>query len=420
MTYLSHSPIHRKVGGGLVAIKELSFLDSGFKIEEELLKDEWVELLSKADVICRLENQRCQARQKELLPELDWNAALKMALRSNKPDEYSRVMMAGLKALGTPGQEAGQLLRKTAWLPLREGGLIKPADIIHINGVEEEIHRILKKKSDGICGSLALEEWILNHPGFPALKQQFPRAKEALEMLGLWLSQKAEMKLGLRPDNLDSVEECKEFVEVFKDCPYEIMAAIPLLSALLNHKVPEIAPLCCEQVIPSLADCVEAQNMKQILLFLTARHKEAPLNKKKVFIKWFNSYLRQAVKDNTIKSFLSEILLLNQIGQWHSPSLMAPPSEGISEKDQLDILQAEILLKKDYEPAGALQTNSTSREEELQLCRVCGTVTGLFCRNGRICPTRTNWCSGGSFRRLSPNSKLGSANVRRQHLGNRS
>lgn len=351
-------PIHEKIGGGFVAISELSYLENNFQLQKDV-KQYWVELLSRACVIKRFSDSVGQARQRDLLPELDWNAAIELALKSPDPAKYATVVMAGLKSIGTPRQEIGILVKESKWLPLKNGQTTTPQNVIHIDEAKEEIHRILNEQNDGLCGILALDDWILTHAGLKALKQQFLNTKESLEYLGLWISDK-DMGVGLK--KIGSPEEFQEFVEVFSPCPSNVMPLQTLLSNLASND--DLMQLSFELFLPSIQDKITADHLGKILNFLCSKHKDSALEGRRKVIKWYNRYLQQALLDGSFKTVITDIELLNQLGHWTSSSKLTLPSQGIAKRHQLSVEQAQILEEyfRPEEPQGTDKNKNPVRE----------------------------------------------------------
>src|SRR5262249_17974050 len=93
-------------------------------------------------------------------------------------------------------------LKKTEWLPLTIQGTLAPDSVILIEGLEDELLRLLDPAEDGLAGTRALPDWLVQHDGFITLRKYFPNLGEALELLGLWLTDKPSWHLGLIESSL--------------------------------------------------------------------------------------------------------------------------------------------------------------------------------------------------------------------------
>ena len=103
---------------------------------------------------------------------------------------------------GHAARGVGQKLRNTRWLPLLLGGDLDPDSVVHIDGLEDDLHSLLDPARDGVAGIKSLETWITAHGGFTTLRaNHLPQIGQALDMLGLWLSEKSGWHLGLTAPN---------------------------------------------------------------------------------------------------------------------------------------------------------------------------------------------------------------------------
>lgn len=334
-------PIHHRVGGGLVDLNDYCYLQSEFGFEGALAQ-QWEDLLRTAIVIRRSDDTVLLAKQKSLIPELDANAAIKLALSSEKPPYYAPTILAGLHRVGTPRQEMRILVQETPWLPLQNGGVTAPKDIIHIEGAQEEIHRLLHQESEGLSGILAVERWILEHPGLSSLKQLFPRANIALEYLGLWLSEKEDMKIGL--ENLESSDDLGDFVKIFHDTSHELMPCYRLLKDLTHSSLQNAHQLTFDYLLPHLCGPMTDIRIRTVLNYLSEHHEQFTDNtQKRLYRKWFELYLDASVREGSIGNIIGALRFLNQVGRWIPSSRLTVKSEGISARDQIDDSQMDIL-----------------------------------------------------------------------------
>jgi hypothetical protein len=337
---LRNLPIHQRAGGGLVRIGYSSFLQSDF-CPEESSRVQWEELLQRAVVIENFDDPVLLAKQRSLIPELDSNAAIKLSLSTEMPSKYAPIIMAGLSK-GTPPREVWQLVRETAWLPLRNGTSIAPEDVIHIEGAEEEIDRILSQEADGRRSILALDAWIPEHQGIKTLKQAFPKADIALDHLGIILSKKAEMSTG--SSCIEGLGDLEEFIVVFSETQPDIMPINRLLKALKANSHLNSLQQVYEHLLRHINGSVESDRMMNVLLHLSAQHeKYTDIAQKRLYRKWFDRYLLISVTEGSIKEIIQELDFLNQAGKWTPSTRLAAPSEGITKREQIDVDQMNIL-----------------------------------------------------------------------------
>ena len=135
-----------------------------------------------------------------------------------------------MEALSRQGSQAvrgvGREFRDTEWLPLALGGNIAPDYVVHIEGLEEDLHRLLDPTKDGWASVRALPEWISSHAGFATLRNLLPGIEKAMEALGLWLEDKPEWHLGLSKQfEVSTLEPLVSQLEDFENLPAAALLA---------------------------------------------------------------------------------------------------------------------------------------------------------------------------------------------------
>lgn len=330
---LKRLPIHKRLKGELVSIDDNCYLQSNFTLEGDL-EHQWHELLNEAVLIERADEGMVFTKQKELIPELDASAAIKLSLQMPEPHRYAAVIMEGLSKIGTPSKDLRVLAIMTKWLPVKNNPPIAPESIIHIDSAEEEIDRLLSQNTHGYSSILALKDWIIKHKGFDSLKSQlFPKPKDALDLLSIVLKEKEDFRIGIK--SIQSVDDFVYFKNVFLDAPEELMPCTKLLSKLLQDS--EVATKSFEILLPFLYGYINADNYRKILDYLSNKHKQNNKNDEKKRIKqWHIEYLKASIDNNCFENILPKIIFLNQEGEWCSSGQVTMPSEGIQRKYLLD------------------------------------------------------------------------------------
>ena len=232
-------------------------------------------------------------------------------------------------------------MKSKEWMPITSGKVIKADDVITIDGADHEIHRLLSMDNDGLCSVLSVTSWIRDHPGCNALRQQFKKPNDALTYFGSWLEDRSELKIGL--EAIRSIAEFEDFIQAFEGVPSALMPIYSILAALVKSKINTPIQTCYEIFLHNLYGRTDSRKMRELLLYLSSKYKDATHTEKTLYKTWFNNYLRAAVNYGVIQEVLRDIVLLNQIGHWVPASRIAWPGEGISKKDQLDLEQSSIL-----------------------------------------------------------------------------
>lgn len=302
----------------------------------------WQRFLSETKIIERLpENDLASTVQRYLFEqpgtdgalfcaELDWNYVVRRSLTANDPQERARLILEALSHGDQAASGVGQLLKKTAWLPLSLGGNIAPKDLVVIDGLESDLHRLLDPAKDGLAGVGDLPEWVTAHDGFATLRKYFPNIEEALQLMGLWLQDKQEWHLGLsrvfQPSEL--VALLSEVVDI------EILPGASLLTRLrsvrLRGREDGIDPLLREHILPAVFKRFDyahggREKIETVFRRLEGRDKRSA----------FNAYLAQACSDGQLDELLPRLQLVSQRGVWLSARQLIWPSANLDPSAQL-------------------------------------------------------------------------------------
>jgi hypothetical protein len=270
--------------------------------------------------------------------ELDWNYVVRRCLEAANPSEWAPLILEALRHGDQVARGLGPKLGKTAWLPLTLGGSIAPASVMHIDGLEDDLHRLLDPTKDGLAGIRALPDWIRNHAGFATLRNYLPRIEQTLELLGLWLTDKPDWCLGLSKECQPT--ELEPFLSQVEDCEY--LPAAAFLAKLRGVRIrgyeEGLDMLLQDYILPSVMKRFDyarggRDKIEAILCRLQGRQSRSA----------FDTYLNQACKDGVLEAILPNLSLVNQRGQWISARQLIWPSTNLDPAAQLCTPQAEIL-----------------------------------------------------------------------------
>ncbi len=302
----------------------------------------WKVFLAEAKVVERLAaNSPASVVQTQLFQDaqLNWNYVVRRCLESSDPSKWARVILQAFAKQGDTAV-AGLVdkLKTRKWLPLKFGESIAPVSIVHIDGIEDDFHRLLDPAKDGLAGIWSLPDWVQTHRGFATLRKYLPDIKEALELLGLWLADKPDWRLGLNSEMLprDLGSLLSQLVEIGN------LPAAALLKKLLQVRIrgydDGLNPLLLECIFPVLSKPFDyekggLERIERILLSLQRRQDRTA----------FDAYLSQACKDDVLEMILPKLSLVNQRGQWISARKLIWPSENLNPEAQLCDEQAKIL-----------------------------------------------------------------------------
>jgi hypothetical protein len=317
------------------------------------LRPLWQRFLSETKIIVRLpDNDLASTVQRYLFEqsgadgstfsaELDWNYVVRRCLADDDPQEWAPLIMEALSHGDQAASGIGQLLKKTAWLPLSLGGRIAPKDLVVLEGLEDEVHSLLDPAKDGLAGVRALPAWVTEHNGFATLRKYFPNIEEALQFLGLWLHDKPKWHLGL-----SCVFQLPELATLLSEIvDIEILPAASLLTRLrsirLRGREDSIDPLLRDHILPAVFQRFDyaqggREKLETILHRLEGRDNRSA----------FNAYLAQGCSDGQLDGMLSRLQLVNQRGAWLPAHQLIWPSTNLDPSRQLCSEHAAILAPR--------------------------------------------------------------------------
>jgi hypothetical protein len=270
--------------------------------------------------------------------ELDWNFVVRRCLEGINPHLRAPLIM---EALGRGDQSVrglGQKLKTTKWIPLAGRGSIAPQDVIHIEGLEDDLDRLLDAERDGLAGIKALDDAIRSHAGFATLRNYLPRIDHSLEALALWLGEKPAWHLGLtRTCRLSELQPILQQVEEFADLP--IAALLVKLQSIRHRGLEEGIDRLIEQyILPAVLKSFDYQKGGHERLASLLRRLQGRSDRSA-----FDAYLSQACKDSQIGTILPTVSLVNQQGHWIPASELIWPSMNLSGRAQVCADHAKIL-----------------------------------------------------------------------------
>ena len=282
--------------------------------------------------------RKTDAEGNTYIAQLDWNYVVRRCLDAKAPAGRAPLIMEALSRGDQSVRGLGQKLKKTGWIPLALGGSIAPESVIHVEGLDDDLHRLLDPEKDGLAGIRALEPSVTDHPGFATLRNYLPRTDQALEMLGLWLEEKPEWHLGLTtPRTIKDLQPILSHLQELENVP---VATLLFRCRTIHTKGFDdgIDSLINEYLLPAILKSFDylhggIEKIETILHRLQEQQARPA----------FDAYLIQACNDGKLASFLPKLSLVSQAGQWCPANQLIWPSTNLDPKAQLCFEQAEIL-----------------------------------------------------------------------------
>lgn len=249
-------PLHRDVHGDLGPIDEWYFLRTDHRVPPEL--QEVCRIIEISDDPAHFNNQR------RFLHDFDANAAIRITLHLDRPLETWHLILDQLCHESCNGLDPKLLdqLRSAKWVPLRNGGIVRPFDVIDVPDLVDDIDRLASKADYCFAGVSAINEAFRSHRGFASVERLFSRGPVAAQQLGLLLSEVEDYYVGdIRALQVSDLLELLPFVgfldfpgwQVVRRCGEVFDADLICAEILPNiqRKIPIEKVACALKELPS-------------------------------------------------------------------------------------------------------------------------------------------------------------------------
>lgn len=274
-------------------------------------------------------------RQLTLADELDPSEALRFACSLSDPHLYWRTIVRAVSDLAST-RGRGKLppeVKEALWVPLPTGGAVRHRDLVHLDGVDELLARILPAPTPATTdpvpiGHLALEvrEALLSD----GVRNDLALPSPDLAALGRALARLPDWQIG-SPSALGIVvgdvplELLAEWLEVFSRVEPELLPAYPFL-----HAIHQTDPVRAAKIFGRLAGPVgSVDRLDALLRAIQAEHGRSARDRRSTLVSWFARYLRVAREQGEIDDLLElDLQLPSQDGTWRTPGELCHPDMG--------------------------------------------------------------------------------------------
>jgi len=336
---LRNIKIHEKQGGDLVSVTRNTFFESSFTIPKELSSDA-VLLKIPADNLL-------PAVYTELgVIPLSADATIRLAVSKEHPEQYWRLIMDALPGLEKQTDSiAVRSLRECPWLPTVNHEVVKPVQVLHVPGLENEITSLLSEFNSGFVSSSHLPKEFVSHSSWRLFSRSvLSGVAEVVSQLGMLASELEKYRIG--DLNRESVNESfyHVFQYVFEQTRgFDILPASPIISKIGATFNPDLAIKFTEK----LCKPISSDRLVNVMNHLSTVHESAPRDKKDSVLSLFESYIasisgRPEIRD----SILPKIRLINKNKKWKSTNNLVYDAKGIDAEDLLDQRHGKILELK--------------------------------------------------------------------------
>ncbi len=326
-------PFHETMKGNFSAVpKDNAYLETQLLLPEELLDSVTVFKLRDDD--------RVRQSQNKFIPPLDHENLVQIFLRTQHPHDYYLKILDSLQSLeGGLGSHSPirNTLAETRWMIDNQGNTVRPADVLYLDKVEDEVCRLAADIQRVFIAPDMLKESIQEHPYFNELKKQvFAKGDDGFKKLGLLLGESQKHAIG--DIKYADQQHISSLIEVFKEVPPEI--DLPGWDILDNLQSAYGIEKCEQYILPEIRQPIPINKIMAILSWLMNR--SGSQSRKKVKDA-YAVYLDIFARSLGSQAHLENIYLLNKLDQWKSASELCVDAEGVAPEDLLSDRHKVIL-----------------------------------------------------------------------------
>lgn len=383
-------PIHLPLQGGApVALTSADGTDLGYVLDDPEFRekeqsriensDVWDDALAQCLTIRRAEKHGPRGNQVPLfkidenIHVLGWEVLAEACLAVASPERFATIIATAL-VHGSLTMKVREPLKTVAWLPLTDGSIVRPVEMIDLGGANTTVMTLFGANVSDSSETAVVyvpEQMIpevLETPGFRGIfcNNVCHKDRGALRHVFTAATHREDLRIGIAQAQLP--ENVISFVHALKDLPN--LPAATLLSSLLAEKDgPEwhqtILAEDTETGHPIFRAFTDSQRLLSLLEHLSATRVEIA----------FCAYLKEFVASGLSPKLLAGIEFRSQAGTWKAAEQLAWPSYGVVAEAQLCDTHYQVLkelhdrVDRDAEQAEqALDDECSSDNDFLKSC----------------------------------------------------
>lgn len=370
LAILKRLRIHESTTGDFVTIDPKTYLQSSFALEKELL--------STVTIVRKYEEENLSVKQRQMMPLLDAESAITIALAQEQPQLYRTSIMNWLfVAQNILRAELVVRLAQVPWLLTKNQRPVAPADIICLSELGDDVDRIVATTKGDFLSTAELADDLICHKAFPVLERSvFPPRVDALAMLGQMMGLTERYFIGAFDNSRFDLDD---FLQAFEGLPLEVLPSYHIIRAVCERISPDE---CKDSLIPELLRQIPDDRLVQIFNFLSSQWERGSKEKKEILLRVFNAYLA-TIEESKFDVIVKQIRLLNRSGKWRDPADLCFEGDSLNENNLLDRLQGQIIQRTvlkdlDLRSTSAYIPKSVNEPESLNLALTAGRLKEYF------------------------------------------
>ncbi|MBD5804510.1 hypothetical protein AZOA_39530 [Azoarcus sp. Aa7] len=325
-------PLHLDTENSIGSINVDCFRDSGRTIPAQLSEG--------CRLIRRAQDPDHHNKQSLWIPIWTSETTIRRALESEEPQRHWRLLAGEIGNHEHPHRDALPGLRSVQWLPLANGGVISPEDVIDIEEMADEIDRLSSHCGYPFAGIAGLHADVQSCPEFGTLRQLFSAGVQGLPRFGQLMSEVPGYSVG----SLDRIgsDDLAIVAETLSNLP-----TLPSWAIIAKAIRIFDAETVGDHLLGEVCKPLELSDIKATLLEISRSGADAH------HVLSFNFYLRQFVLAGTkCRDEIRQLRLLSKAGSWQDAERLCVGAAGVVKESVLDDTQAKILAGLIFDNSG--------------------------------------------------------------------
>jgi hypothetical protein len=338
-------PLHIDSQGEITAIDANCYLEGTYAAPAQLVLG--------CRFVRRSTNRDHAVKQERWIPSWTRETTIRRALASKEPHNFWRLILGETAALSLIAPNTLPELRTVKWLPLANGGVISPEDVIDIAALANDIDRLSSQCDYPYAGLSGLLQDVKRHPEIGTLQSLFSTGTAGLSRLGQLMS--AVPGYGIGGIGVLGDGESKAVATALAT-----VTTLPAWSIIAKaiDAFDEIA--ITDHLIGVIAQPLDLADITSTLKALS-REDHAPSSTLA-----FNVYLRQFAQHEAGSSAeLRQLRLRSRAGSWQDATQLCVGAAGVVHEHVLDITQANILGGLIVDNSGPLGAETPEQQSPL-------------------------------------------------------
>jgi len=272
----------------------------------------------------------------QLVKKLSWEAVIEIALGHSSPCQWWDVILTAVSEMEYLRVALRDQIRTVAWLPLANDTAVKPAEVLHVPGVDAELDGLPPNVLFGRVPLLRVSEAVRSHGRFGKFKNEvLPAPNEALPALAALLQSDGAWSTGLSCEW--TPELVADWVRTLGEMPEQALPVVRLVKAMhAEDSVRSLLPTFLQSISGRLRENAYAEVLKHLANVHEAATAEARERAVNVILRYLTAVAEAGPGFATTVLKADGVKLVSASGAARAPQKLAFAHDSIHPEDRLD------------------------------------------------------------------------------------